>query len=36
VFLVMPVEAMNTRYFDHFGAPDELPSPIQQDFAALN
>ena len=24
VFLVMPVEAMNTRIFDHFGAPDEL------------
>jgi hypothetical protein len=20
----MPVEAMKTRYFDHFGAPDEL------------
>ena len=27
VFVIMPVEAMNTRYFDHFGAPDELPSP---------
>jgi len=24
VFVIMPVEAINSRYFDHFGAPDEL------------
>ncbi len=29
VFLVMPVEAMNTRIFNHFGAPDELPTPVR-------
>jgi hypothetical protein len=32
----MPVEAINTRYFDHFGAPDALVTPVEQDFAALN
>jgi len=26
VFVIMPVEAINSRYFDHFGAPDELVS----------
>ncbi len=24
VFVIMPVEAIKSRYFDHFGAPDEL------------
>ena len=28
VFVIMPVEAINTRYFAHFGAPDELSAPI--------
>jgi putative hemolysin len=36
VFVVMPVEAIKTRYFAHFGAPDELTSPIAQDFGPLN
>jgi putative hemolysin len=36
VFVIMPVEAINTRYFDHFGAPDALVTPVEQDFAALN
>jgi len=26
VFVIMPVEAIKSRYFDHFGAPDELVS----------
>jgi putative hemolysin len=36
VFVVMPVEAIKTRYFAHFGAPDELTSPIAPDFGPLN
>jgi putative hemolysin len=36
IFLVMPVEAMSSRIFNHFGAPDEQPAPVQQDYAALN
>jgi putative hemolysin len=36
VFVIMPVEAINTRYFAHFGAPDELAAPIPPEFAALN
>jgi putative hemolysin len=36
VFLVMPVEAINTRYFDHFGAPDELTAAITPEFGPLN
>jgi hypothetical protein len=35
----MPVEAIKTRYFDHFGAPDELAAPVaavQAEFAPLN
>lgn len=36
VFIIMPVEAIKSRYFDHFGAPDEFASPIAPDFAALN
>ena len=31
-----PVEAIRTRYFAHFGAPDGLSSPIAAEFAALN
>jgi L-ornithine Nalpha-acyltransferase len=36
VFIIMPVEAIKTRYFAHFGAPDELTSPPAPEFAALN
>ena len=36
VFLVMPVEAMNTRYFDHFGSPNEFSSSADSAFAQLN
>ncbi|MGH6735428.1 MAG: GNAT family N-acetyltransferase [Methyloceanibacter sp.] len=36
VFVIMPVEAIKTRYFAHFGAPDELTSPAMPDFAPLN
>jgi putative hemolysin len=36
VFLVMPVEAMDTRYFDHFGAPDAAPVPAEEPQAAFN
>ncbi len=36
VFIVMPVEAIPTRYFAHFGAPDGLSSPIAAEFTALN
>jgi putative hemolysin len=36
VFVIMPVDAIRTRYFAHFGAPDGLSSPIVAEFAALN
>ena len=36
VFVIMPVEAIKTRYFAHFGSPDELSAPIPAKFAALN
>jgi putative hemolysin len=36
VLIVVPVEAMNTRYFVHFGAPDEFAAPILPEFAPLN
>jgi putative hemolysin len=36
VFVIMPVEAINTRYFAHFGAPDELSAPLPAEFGALN
>ncbi len=36
VFVIMPVESIKTRYFGHFGAPDELSRQIAPDFAALN
>jgi putative hemolysin len=28
VLIVLPVSAINSRYFSHFGAPDEGPRPI--------
>ena len=36
VFVIMPVEAIRTRYFGHFGAPDEVSSPIAPEFVSLN
>ena len=36
VFVIMPVEAINTRYFAHFGSPNEVAAPIAPEFAALN
>jgi putative hemolysin len=36
IFVIMPVESIRTRYFAHFGAPDELSAPIAAEFAALN
>ena len=36
VFIIMPVEAIKSRYFAHFGAPDEFASPVAAEFAALN
>jgi hypothetical protein len=30
------VEHINSRYFAHFGAPDELPTPVTQNFGPLN
>jgi len=36
VFVIMPVEAIRTRYFGHFGAPDEMSSPIAPAFVSLN
>jgi putative hemolysin len=36
VLIIVPVEAMNARYFVHFGAPDEFSSPVVPEFAPLN
>jgi len=36
VFIIVPVEAIKSRYFAHFGAPDEFASPVAAEFAALN
>jgi L-ornithine Nalpha-acyltransferase len=36
VFVIMPVEAIKSRYFDHFGAPDELASPSATAPVPLN
>ena len=36
VLVIMPVEAIKTRYFAHFGAPDELSTGHALDFAPLN
>ena len=36
VFIIMPIEAIRTRYFAHFGAPGEFASPIAPEFAPLN
>ena len=36
IFVVMPVEAINTRYFAHFGSPDALNAPAAPGFGPLN
>jgi L-ornithine Nalpha-acyltransferase len=36
VLIVLPVEQIRTRYFAHFGAPDELVSRVAQEFGPLN
>jgi L-ornithine Nalpha-acyltransferase len=36
VLIILPVEAIRSRYFIHFGAPDELTSPITPEFVPLN
>jgi putative hemolysin len=36
VFIIMPVEAIKSRYFAHFGAPDEFAPPIVPEFGPLN
>ena len=36
VFVIMPVEAINSRYFDHFGAPDELTTAGSAASVPLN
>ena len=36
VFIIMPVEAIKSRYFVHFGAPNEFVAPLQPEFAPLN
>ena len=36
VFIIMPVEAIKSRYFAHFGAPDELVAPLSPELGALN
>jgi len=36
VFIIVPVEAIRSRYFVHFGGPDEFASPAAAEFGALN
>jgi putative hemolysin len=36
VLIILPVEQIKTRYFAHFGGPDDLSSPIAPDFGPLN
>jgi putative hemolysin len=36
VFIIMPVESIKTRYFAHFGAPDEISAAGTLAFAELN
>ena len=36
VFVIMPVEAIRTRYFTHFGAPEALTPAAGPELAALN
>jgi putative hemolysin len=36
VLIILPVESINTRYFAHFGSPDEFASPLVPEFGPLN
>jgi len=38
VLIILPVEAIRTRYFAHFGSPEELSAPVAQDsgYAPIN
>ena len=36
VLIILPVEAIRTRYFAHFGAPDEPASAVVPQFAQVN
>ena len=36
VLIIVPVEAIRSRYFVHFGAPNELAAPAMPEFAPLN
>ena len=36
VLIILPVEAIKTRYFAHFGTPDELAAPAMAEYAPLN
>jgi putative hemolysin len=36
VFVIMPVEAINSRYFAHFGAPDEMAASNALEFGQIN
>lgn len=36
VFIIMPIEAIKSRYFAHFGSPDEFASPTAPEYAPLN
>jgi putative hemolysin len=36
VLIILPVEAIRSRYFVHFGAPDEVASPLAAEYAPLN
>jgi len=36
VLIILPVEQIKSRYFAHFGAPDEFASTIAPDFGPLN
>jgi len=36
VFIIVPVEAIKSRYFVHFGAPGEFASPAADEFGAFN
>jgi putative hemolysin len=36
VVIILPVEQIKSRYFAHFGSPDDLSSPVAPDFGPLN
>ncbi|MGE0610755.1 MAG: GNAT family N-acetyltransferase [Hyphomicrobiales bacterium] len=36
VFVILPVEHIQSRYFDHFGAPDEIKPVYAEDGSRLN